>query len=110
MCSTTTPEMALSAPYRKIQRLLSGWLEDSRTARRQVFAIRAVLPVLDAIDKHRLCRWLAWWCVAAGSRGERLLGRIGRLDPALGAGIEAALLQLPSGVGLRAPLQPRKSA
>ncbi|RUL70988.1 hypothetical protein [Dyella choica] len=109
MCATT-PEMALSAPYRKIQRLLSGWLEDGRTARRQVFAIRAVLPTLDTIDKHRLCRWLAWWCVTAGPRGERLFARIERLDPGLGAGIEAALSQLPTGVGLSTVQSPRKSA
>lgn len=109
MC-VTTPEMALSAPYRKIQRLLSEWLEDSRTARRQVFAIRALVPTLDAVDKHRLCRWLAWWCVAAGSRGEQLLARIERLDPALGAGAEAALSRLPLGAGLSAVRVHRKSA
>ncbi|GGA47497.1 hypothetical protein [Dyella nitratireducens] len=102
--------MALSAPYRKIQRLLSQWLEGSRTARRQVFAIRALVPTLDATDKHRLCRWLAWWCVAAGHRGEWLLGRIERLDSALGASTEAALSQLPLGVGLSAVRQHRKSA
>ena len=109
MCATT-PQMALSAPYRKLQRLLSDWLEDGRTARRQVFAIRALLPALDATDKHRLCRWLAWWCVAAGHRGEWLLGRIERLDPALGAGTAGALSQLPTGVGLSALRWPRKRA
>ena len=102
--------MALSTPYRKLQRLLSGWLENGRTARRQVFAIRAVLPALDAMDKHRLCRWLAWWCVAAGQRGAWLLGRIERLDPALGSGTELALAQLPVEVGLSALRQARKHA
>ena len=109
MC-VTTPEMALSAPYRKIQRLLSAWLDEGRTARRQVFAIRALIPTLDATDKHRLCRWLAWWCVAAGYRGKWLLGRIVRLDPALGASTEVALSQLPLGVGLGAVRSHRKSA
>jgi len=102
--------MALSAPYRKIQRLLSEWLEDSRTARRQVFAIRALVPTLDATDKHRLCRWLAWWCVAAGYRGEQLLGRIERLDAALGASTEAALSRLPLGVDRSMLRARRKSA
>lgn len=102
--------MALSAPYRKAQRLLSEWLEGGRTARRQVFAIRALMPTLDAMDKHRLCRWLAWWCVSAGYRGEWLLGRIERLDSALGESTEAALAQLPPGVGLSAVRHHRKSA
>ena len=109
MCATT-PEMALSAPYRKTQRLLSNWLEGGRTARRQVFAIRAVMPTLDATDKHRLCRWLAWWCVAAGYRGEWLLGRIKRLDAALGASTEAALARLPLGVDPSMLRTRRKSA
>lgn len=109
MCATT-PEMALSAPYRKIQRLLSEWVEGNRTARRQVFAIRAVVATLDATDKHRLCRWLAWLCVAAGYRGERLLGRIERLDAALGASTEAALAKLPPGVEMDMLRTRRKSA
>lgn len=109
MC-VTTPEMALSAPYRKAQRLLSEWLEGGRTARRQVFAIRALLPTLDVSDKHRLCRWLAWWCVAAGQRGEWLLGRIQRLDAVLGTSTEKALSQLPAGMGLSAIRDHRKSA
>ncbi|WP_147293332.1 hypothetical protein [Dyella monticola] len=109
MCATI-PEMALSAPYRKAQRLLSAWLEGGRTARRQVFTIRAVLPALDAADKHRLSRWLAWLCVAAGARGEWLLRRIERLDPAFGASTAAALLQLPIEVGLSIVRDHRKSA
>ena len=102
--------MALSPPYRKAQRLLSEWLEAGRTARRQVFAIRALIPTLDASDKHRLCRWLAWWCVAAGHRGEWLLGRIKRLDAALGISTEMALAHLPVGVGLSTVRDHRKSA
>jgi len=109
MC-VTIPEMALSAPFRKAQRLLSEWLEGGRTARRQVFAIRALIPVLDESDKHRLCRWLAWWCVAADFRGKGLLGRIERLDAALGASTAAALSYLPAGVGLSTVRHHRKSA
>lgn len=109
MCATI-PEMALSAPFRKAQRLLSEWLEGGRTARRQVFAIRALIPTLDVSDKHRLCRWLAWWCVAAGQRGGWLLGRIERLDAVLGASTEKALSLLPVGVDLSAVRNHRKSA
>ncbi|MFC3651814.1 hypothetical protein ACFONN_09685 [Dyella humi] len=102
--------MALSAPYRKIQRLLSEWLEGGRTARRQVFAIRATIAALDALDRHRLSRWLAWWCVAAAGRGKWMLGRIERLDPALGASTEAALSGLPFGVDASVVRHHRKSA
>ena len=109
MCATI-PEMALSAPFRKAQRLLSAWLEGGRTARRQVFAIRALVSVLDEGDKHRLCRWLAWWCVAADYRGKGLLGRIERLDAALGASTAAALSCLPAGAGLSTVGRHRKSA
>ena len=109
MCATI-PEMALSDPFRKAQRLLSEWLEGGRTARRQVFAIRALVPMLDASDKHRLCRWLAWWCVAAGYRGKGLLGRIERLDATLGASTASALSYLPAGMGLSTVRQHRKSA
>ena len=109
MCATV-PEMALSAPYRKALRQLSPWLEGGRTARRQVFAVRAVIASLDAADRHRLCRWLAWWCVAAASRGAWLLERIERLDPLLGASTEAALLRLPGGVDPSTVRQHRKRA
>jgi hypothetical protein len=102
--------MALSAAYRKAQRLLSVWLEGGRTARRQVFAIRATIARLDALDRHRLSRWLAWWCVAATSQGKRMLGRIDRLDPALGASTELALSQLPSGFDASVVRHHRKCA
>ncbi|HUA79464.1 MAG TPA: hypothetical protein VL997_03770 [Dyella sp.] len=109
MCATT-PELALSAHYRKAQRLLSGWLESGWTARRQVFAIRTALAALDAVDRHRLTRWLAWWCLAFARRGEWLLGRIERLDPVLGASTELALSQLPMSIDPSMILRARKSA
>jgi hypothetical protein len=102
--------MALSAAYRKAQRQFSQWLEGGRTARRQVFAIRTTIAALDAADRHRLSRWLAWWCVAAMGRGGQVLGRIDRLDPMLGASTEAALSMLPVGIDTRVFRHHRKSA
>ncbi|WP_233839860.1 hypothetical protein [Dyella sp. 2HG41-7] len=109
MC-VTTPELALSAHYRKAQRLLSAWLDADWTARRQVFAIRTALAALDATDRHRLTRWLAWWCLAVAGRGEWLLGRIERLDPVLGASTELALSMLPIKVDPSIVFRARKSA
>jgi hypothetical protein len=94
MCATI-PEMALGAAYRKAQRLLAEWLERDRTARRQVFNVRAAVAALDARDRHTLSRWLAWLNVAAMSRGESILGRLHWLDPALGTSTEGALSRLP---------------
>lgn len=102
--------MALSAAYRKAQRLLSAWLEGGRTARGQVFAIRATIARLDASERHRLSRWLAWWCVSAAGQGERMLSRIDRLDPALGASTELALSHLPFGIDASVVRHHRKSA
>jgi hypothetical protein len=102
--------MALSAPYRKAQRLLAAWLEHDRTAVRQVFAVRAAIAGLDARDRHSLSRWLAWLSLAAMSRGESMLVRIQRLDPALGASTEWALLRLPVDIAGETLRKHRKSA
>lgn len=109
MCATH-PELALSAPYRKAQRRLAEWLEPRRTARRQLFAVRGALAQLDAAERHSLSRWLAWLCMAGMSRGDSLLGRIRRLDAALCASTEAALMQLPAMTHLSAIRHPRRSA
>jgi hypothetical protein len=109
MCATT-PEMALSAPYRKAQRLLAAWLEHDRTAIRQVFAVRAAIAGLDARDRHSLSRWLAWLSLAAMTRGESMLVRIQRLDPALGASTEWALSRLPLEMAGETLRKHRKSA
>ncbi|MBE1160380.1 hypothetical protein [Dyella acidiphila] len=109
MCATT-PEMALSAAYRKAQRLLAAWLERDRTAHRQVFTLRAAIAGLDARDQHSLSRWLAWLDVAAISRGESILPRLWRLDPALGTSTELALAQLPVGIAGETLRKRRKSA
>jgi hypothetical protein len=110
MCETT-PELALSAPYRQAQRLLAGWLErDVIEALREVFAVRAAVAALNGVEQHRLSRWLAWLCVAAASRGESILGRVRRLDLNLGASTEKALSQLPAGMDFQAVRSRRKSA
>jgi hypothetical protein len=109
MCATI-PEMALSAAYRKAQRLLAAWLEHDRTAIRQVFAVRAAIAALDARDRYSLSRWLAWLNVAAMSRSESILVRIQRLDPALGASTEWALARLPVDMAGEMLRKPRKSA
>jgi hypothetical protein len=109
MCATI-PEMALSAAYRKAQRLLAEWLERDRTAQRQVFHVRAAIAALDARDRHSLSRWLAWLNVAAVSRGESILSRLQRLDSALGTSTEWALARLPVDMPGETLRQPRKSA
>jgi hypothetical protein len=110
MCETT-PELVLTAPYRQAQRLLADWLErDVVEALRQVFAVRAAVASLNAVEQHSLSRWLAWLCVAAASRGESILGRIRRLDLNLGASTEKALSRLPAGMDFQAVLSRRKSA
>jgi hypothetical protein len=110
MCETT-PELALSAPYRQAQRLLADWLEqDVVQALRQVFAVRAAVASLNATEQHSLSRWLAWLCVAAASQGESILGRIRRLDLNLGASTEKALSYLPAGMDFQAVRIRRKSA
>jgi len=102
--------MTLSAGYRKAQRLLSGWLEHDRTARRQVFTIRATIAALSAPDRHSLSRWLAWLQVAAVSRGESIMLRIQRLDPVLGTSTELALARLPVNIVGEILRKHRKSA
>ena len=92
----TLAELALSASYRNAQRTLALWLERSRAgARRGIFAARASLAGLDAVERHRMARWLAWLCVASAPRENRLLMRIRQLDPALGDATAVALAQLP---------------
>lgn len=92
----TAAELVLSAAYREAQRQLASWLERShREARRGVFALRTALAGLDAIERHRLARWLAWLCAAAGPRGVALHLRIRHLDGPLGEATATALAQLP---------------
>ena len=98
---TTIAELALSASYRHAQRVLAVWLEHGNAvARRHVFAVRAALAVLDPTERDRLARWLAWLYVAASSRGESMLGkRIQRLDSAMHAAMNEALVRLPPSFG-----------
>jgi hypothetical protein len=110
MCETT-PELALTTPYRHAQRLLADWLErDVVDALRDVFPVRAAVASLNGVEQHSLSRWLAWLCVAAASRGESILGRIRRLDLNLGANTEKALSHLPAGMTFQALRSRRKSA
>jgi hypothetical protein len=110
MCETT-PELALSTPYRDAQRLLADWLERNVVeALRRIFAVRAALAGLSPVEQHSLSRWLAWLCVAAARCGESILGRIHRLDLNLGASTEKALSYLPSGIDFQALRNRRKSA
>jgi hypothetical protein len=94
---TTNAELVLSPAYRQAQRILASWLEqNNRAARRSAFAARAALAGLDAVERSRLARWLAWLCVAAGRRGESaLVARIQRLDAGLYGAVGGAMLRLP---------------
>ena len=102
--STTIAELSLSKAYRHAQRTMAAWLERGpSSARQSAFALRAALASLDATERSRLARWLAWLSVAARSRGEAPVGaRIQRLDATLHQAMEDALTRLPAGV-LAAP-------
>jgi hypothetical protein len=96
--STTIAELSLSKAYRHAQRALASWLErDPAVARREAFAVRAALGGLDATERSRLARWLAWLSVAARSHGEASAeGRLLRLDVSLHQAVQDALVRLPA--------------
>ncbi|WP_199099058.1 hypothetical protein [Dyella sp. ASV21] len=96
--STTVAELNLSPAYRLAQRALAAWLERGQAGARQAaFATRAALATLDATERGRLARWLAWLAVAAESRAAPSpAGRIQRLDASLHQAMEDALTRLPA--------------
>ncbi|WP_445145772.1 hypothetical protein [Dyella sp. Tek66A03] len=98
--STTIAELSLSKAYRHAQRSLSSWLERGEAGARQgAFVVRAALGGLDATERGRLARWLAWLSVAARSRGKASLeARIHRLDASLHEAVQDALARLPAGM------------
>jgi len=85
---------------------MAYWLERGPLGARQAaFAARSALAGLDATERSRLARWLAWLTVAAQSQGEESpLGRVRRLDATLHQTMEDALTRLPADV-LGAPSQ-----
>jgi hypothetical protein len=95
---STTVELSLSPAYRSAQRALAAWVEQAgAAARRNAFAARAALAGLNPAERGRLARWLAWLCVAAGSRGDfGLIARIRRLDGPLYTSVDEALDLLPA--------------
>jgi hypothetical protein len=95
--STTVAELSLSPAYRLAQRALASWLERGHdSARQAAFAARAALSALDAVERGRIARWLAWLDVAAQSRGARSpQGRVERLDANLHQAMQDALARLP---------------
>jgi len=95
--STTISELSLSPAYRLAQRSLASWLEHGHSgARRAAFIARAALSGLDATERSRIARWLAWLQVAAQSRGAiSPEGRIQRLDATLHQAMQDALTRLP---------------
>ncbi|WP_130619278.1 hypothetical protein [Dyella amyloliquefaciens] len=110
--SSTIAELSLSPAYRLAQRTTAYWLERGQAGARQAaFAARSALASLDATERSRLARWLAWLVVAAQSRGEESpLGRVRRLDITLHQAMEDALARLPADM-LRTPRQfQRRSA
>ncbi|WP_266183871.1 hypothetical protein [Dyella humicola] len=98
--TTTIAELSLSKVYRHAQRTLATWLERGEVgARHGAFAVRAALVGLDATERSRLARWLAWLCVAARSRGVASPeARIRRLDATLHQAVQDALQRLPAGM------------
>ncbi|WP_430392405.1 hypothetical protein [Dyella sp. 20L07] len=97
---TTIAELSLSPAYRLAQRALASWLERGHAGARQAaFTARAALAGLDATERGRLARWLAWLAVAAQSRGVTSPeARVQRLDATLHQAMEDALARLPAGV------------
>ncbi|AIF45779.1 hypothetical protein [Dyella japonica] len=95
--STTTAELSLSPAFRLAQRTLACWLERGHVGARQAaFAVRAVLSGLDAAERGRIARWLAWLEVAAHSRGlASPEARIRRLDASLHQAMQDAFRRLP---------------
>lgn len=94
---TTAPNIALSPAYRHAQRVLAQWLEHEQAdARRARFMLRVAWTALNALERDRMVRWLAWLSVAAAShRDTRLTTRIRRLDAALGQTVTRAMRTLP---------------
>jgi hypothetical protein len=110
--STTIAELNLSPAYRLAQRALAAWLERGQAGARQAaFATRAALAGLDATERGRLARWLAWLAVAARSQGGAAPeGRIQRLDASLHQAMQDALTRLPGNLpGLATQIR-RRSA
>lgn len=95
--TTTIAELSLSPAYRLAQRALASWLEHGRAgARRAAFVARATLSGLDATERSRIARWLAWLEVAARSRGSvSPQDRVQRLDATLHQAMQDALARLP---------------
>lgn len=94
---TTVVELALTPCYRQAQRILAEWIDDRQAAsRRQAFRTRAALAKLDASDRHRMARWLAWLWAADLSHGHAgLEGRLRYLDSSLYGLVRAAAERLP---------------
>jgi hypothetical protein len=95
--STTIAELSLSPAYRQAQRSLAAWLERGHAGVRQAaFAARSALSGLDATERGRIARWLAWLEVAAQSRGTASPdARVRRLDASLHQAMQDALARLP---------------
>jgi hypothetical protein len=110
--STTIAELSLSPAYRRAQRAMAAWLEQSQTGARQLpFAARAALPGLDGFERGRLARWLAWLEVAAQSRGQASpMERIQRLDASLHQAVQDALARLPGNTSVAYVRNHRRSA
>jgi hypothetical protein len=110
--STTIAELSLSPAYRLAQRALAAWLERGHAGVRQAaFATRAALSGLDATERGRIARWLAWLEVAASSRGQGSPGaRIRRLDASLHQAMQDALTRLPGQTAVARSGSHRRSA
>jgi hypothetical protein len=95
---STIAELVLSPAYRHAQRSLAAWLGQGHgMARRHVFRARTALAALDASERHRMARWLAWLSIATRSQGVKDLGtRVRRLDDALYRMMEDAAGRLPA--------------
>ncbi|HET7267942.1 MAG TPA: hypothetical protein VFJ15_07520 [Oleiagrimonas sp.] len=93
----TAPNSALSRSYRHAQRVTAQWLEQESTDARDIrFVLRSAWAALDAVERDRMVRWLAWLCVAASSRGDaQPASRLQQLDTSLGQAITRAMRSLP---------------
>ncbi|MBU6247592.1 MAG: hypothetical protein KGN77_07530 [Xanthomonadaceae bacterium] len=94
-----TPFTPLVLPpvYRHAQCMLSRWFDAGRgDVRREAFRARTAVSRLDAADRHRLARWLAWIVAAERVRGSRHLDdRLRQLDASLHQQMRTTLALLP---------------
>ena len=96
----TIAELVLNPAYRHAQRSFAAWLDTADGVRQHAFSARTALRALNAVERGRLARWLAWLGVSESLRDKLPLGeRLLHLDAALARAVMAATRRLPQRSG-----------